>query len=183
MHPADDGGCGVIRTVQTSDKYENELIFSGTHSSARVDEQSPTADIVIQPFLGELRARFRDRSSPLRPTSLAVHDTPVPQVGRHYYRVGSSHVKHDRLKEVGKFLQNHLLTSANTNSLTLLPFLAWERHGRAASGERGGGTALSLRAEGGNLQAQPKELEQRSGQARDETDAQIRAAIFSANLS
>ena len=111
-----DGGCGVIRTVQTSDKYENELIFSGTHSSARVDEQSPTADIVIQPFLGELRARFRDRSSPLRPTSLAVHGTPAPQVGRHYYRVGSSHVKHDRLKEVGKFLQNHLLTSANTNS-------------------------------------------------------------------
>ena len=109
-------GCGVIRTLPTSDKYENELIFSGTHSSARVDEQSPTADIVIQPFLGELRARFRDRSSPLRPTSLAVHGTPVPQVGRHYYRVGSSHVKHDRLKEVGKFLQNHLLTSANTNS-------------------------------------------------------------------
>ena len=59
------------------------------------------------------------------------------------------------------------------------------QYGRAASGdgEWGGGTALSLRAEGGNLQAQPKKLEQRSGQARDEADAQIRAAIFSANLS
>ena len=58
------------------------------------------------------------------------------------------------------------------------------QYGRAASGEWGGGTALSLRAEGGNLQAQPKKLEQRGGQARDEAaDAQIRAAIFSANLS
>ena len=35
-------GSPLIRTLQTSDNYENELISSGTHSSARVDEQSRT---------------------------------------------------------------------------------------------------------------------------------------------